>query len=81
MLLHDGHGGAPDPGRHVPGQSRGYPHRPRSTGRFPKSVDPELFWFVDVVEDRFDAIVTDARAVLDVAGTLEVGEGRFYATF
>src|SRR5688500_7261959 len=36
---------------------------------------------VDVVEDRLYALFSDAWAVLDVAGALEVGEGRLHPVF
>src|SRR5215210_975112 len=42
---------------------------------------PSSARLVDVVEDRFYAILSDPRAVLDVAGALEVGEGRLHAVF
>ena len=44
-----------------------------------KLNDSKLPGLVDVVEDRFDAVVADSGAVLDVAGTLEVGKGCFDA--
>src|SRR5215212_3255878 len=36
---------------------------------------------VDVVEDRLYAVLPDAGAVLDVAGPLQVGEGRLHPVF
>ena len=43
-----------------------------STGYYVMRVNP-LAGLVDVVEDRLQALVADAGAVLDVAGALEVG--------